>query len=408
MSGPARLERVVPFLVLTVFLDLVGFGIILPLLPSYVKSMGGDAQTVGVLLASFAAAQFVATPILGRASDRFGRRRVITISLGANVVAMTIFSAAAVRHALWLLFASRLLGGFTSGNISACQAAVADLSQGPARVRAMGKLGAGIGLGMMLGPWIGGQASKLGMAAPPLAAAILAAIALGGVLLFLPETNPAVVRDVDPKHVVPQRQKLHLGALASNPKIAIVMALYFLTFLYMTNLATALALLVHQRFDWTDDRVGNLFGLFGLVTLLTQFLIVGPLSSRVAAVFVVMGAAVLAAVGLTSIAVAPAPAGVIAGLVALATAVGLTQPTLAALTTQFAGPEQQGIVLGFAQSSGSLARTAGPILWGVLYRHYGGAASFLGGSVAAMLACAIALGVRGASDASVEPREREV
>ena len=114
-AQPARLERILPFLALTVFLDLIGFGIILPLLPSYVGEMGGSPQMVGVLFASFAAAQLVATPVLGRVSDRFGRRRVIFISLAANAVAMTLFAVAATHHALWLLFASRILAGTTSG-----------------------------------------------------------------------------------------------------------------------------------------------------------------------------------------------------------------------------------------------------------------------------------------------------
>ncbi|MEO7114046.1 MAG: MFS transporter [Polyangiaceae bacterium] len=397
-SQSPRLERIVPFLVLTVFLDLVGFGIILPLLPSYVAEMGGSAQTVGVLFASFAGAQFFATPALGRVSDRFGRRRVIFISLAANAVAMTLFAVAASRHTLWLLFTSRVIAGATSGNIGACQAAIADVSSGPERIKAMGKLGAGIGLGMMLGPWIGGRASTLGEAAPPLAAAILAVGALVGVLLFLPETNPSVLARHVTIHsgnpVGSARPRLSVRALASNPKIAVVMGLYFLTFLYMTNLQTALALLAHDRFNWSKEHVGDLFGIFGLFTLLTQFGLVGPISSRVAPTNVAMGAALLAAAALAGIGVSPVAYGMVGALIVFAIALGLTQPVLAALASQYAGQEQQGAVLGFAQSSGSLARAVGPLLWGVLYQHFGPTASFLGGSVAAIGACFVALGAR--------------
>ena len=388
-----RLERIVPFLVLTVFLDLVGFGIILPLLPSYIGDMGGSAQTVGVLLSSFAGAQFIATPIIGWISDRYGRRRVIVISLGANAVAMALFSLAVMRHALWLLFASRLIAGTTSGNIGACQAAIADISEGAERVKAMGKIGAGIGLGMMLGPWIGGQVSRLGQAAPPLFAGAMAIVALLGVMAFLPETNPSVGAEaarVSTPSKAPPKPKLRFAALASNPKIALIMGLYFLTFFYMTTMQTALALTAHDRYDWGKDKIGNLFGIFGLVSLIVQVAIVGPASKRFGSVHVVMGAAVLSAVGLAIIGFSTVVTVMLGGLVLFAAAIGLTQPQLSSLASEYAGRSQQGLVLGFAQSSGSLARTLGPLLWGALYQHFGPVTAFLGGSVAALAACVVA------------------
>lgn len=387
MSRTAKLSRVLPFLILTVFLDLVGFGIVLPLLPSYVGEMGGSAQTLGVLLASFAAAQFIATPVLGRASDRHGRRRVIVLSLTANAIAMGLFSLAAMRHALVLLFCSRILAGLTSGNISACQAVVADLSHGAERAKAMGKLGAGIGLGVMLGPWIGGRVSLLGDAAPPLFAGAFAIIALVGVLIFLPETHAtAGRRDSEPR--APQS----LRSLANDPRVVLILSLYFLTFLYMATMQTSLALVVMERFEWGKDRVGDLFGLFGLVTLVVQFVVIGPLTRRVRQVAVVLAAASFSIAALTLIAFAKLPAAMVAGLVVLALGVGLTQPLLAALSSTYAGKEQQGVVLGFAQSSGSLARTVGPLLWGVVYQHVGSTATFLGGATAA--ACAVIVSSR--------------
>jgi MFS family permease len=393
MPEPARLERILPFLTLTVFLDLIGFGIILPLLPSYIADMGGSAQTVGVLFASFAASQFVATPVLGRISDRYGRRRVIVQSLLANAIAMGLFALAADRKALWLLFASRILAGATSGNIGACQAAISDVARGPERVQAMGKLGASISLGVMLGPWIGGQVSRLGNSAPPLFAGAMALIALLGVVFFMKETNPVVLSaSMAPTggSIAPTRPKLRFGALAGNPKIAVVMVLYFLTFLYMTNVQTVLALLASERFDWGKDKAGNLFGLFGLVSLVMQFGVIGPLSKRAGPRAVVAMAAVLATVGLLTIGFSPTAAVMVAGLVGLASAVGLTQPQLAALASNYAGTESSGIVLGFAQSSGSLARAIGPLIWGALYLHVGPSASFVGGAIAALFSSFVA------------------
>ncbi len=147
-----RESRVIFIVFVTVFLDLVGFGIIIPFLPLYVKSMGGTAETVGFLFGSFSLTQLIATPILGRVSDRLGRRRVILVSLAGNAASMILFAVASNIRFLPLLFVSRILAGATAGNISACQAAVADVTHGSNRAKGMGRIGAGIGLGMVLGP----------------------------------------------------------------------------------------------------------------------------------------------------------------------------------------------------------------------------------------------------------------
>src|ERR1700722_4811341 len=186
-----REARVSVIVFFTVFLDLVGFGIIIPFLPLYVKSMGGTAETVGFLFASFSLTQLVATPILGRVSDRFGRRRVILLSPAGNAASMVLFAVASDRRLLPLLFVSRILAGATAGNIAACQAAVADVTHGSNRAKGVGRIGAGIGLGMVLGPVIGAWASKLGESFPPLAAAALAAVDLVAALFLMPETRNA-------------------------------------------------------------------------------------------------------------------------------------------------------------------------------------------------------------------------
>src|SRR5689334_14508421 len=148
-------SRVLFFVFTTVLLDMMGFGIVIPLLPFYVQSMGGSAEVVGVLLGTFAAMQMVATPLLGRMSDRYGRRPIILASLAGNALAMVVFAIAAERAWLPLLFASRILAGATAGNLAACQAAVADVTSGPERAAGMGRVGAGIGLGLVFGPVLG-------------------------------------------------------------------------------------------------------------------------------------------------------------------------------------------------------------------------------------------------------------
>ncbi|HEY6460590.1 MAG TPA: MFS transporter, partial [Polyangiaceae bacterium] len=136
MTNPApadpRARRVVWVVFVTVFLDLIGFGIVIPFLPLYVGTMGGSARTVGVLISCFSFTQLIATPLLGRLSDRVGRRKVILLSLAGNAASMVLFALAAKVNLLWLLFASRIVAGATAGNISACQAAIADVTEGPA------------------------------------------------------------------------------------------------------------------------------------------------------------------------------------------------------------------------------------------------------------------------------------
>ena len=314
-----------------------------------------------------------------------------------NVASMLIFALAASRHQLVLLFASRMLAGATAGNLGACQAAIADVTSGPERSKAMGKIGAGIALGVMFGPVFGGWASKLGEVGPPLIAAALAFVALLGVMAFLPETNANI-------GVVKERAtRPPLSSLGSNPKLLLILALYFMTFLYMSNLQVALPLLADARLHWTGPQLGNVFGLFGLVMFLVQAFGVGVLSSRIASSSIITMGALISTSALVTIAIATTPVVLLAGCVLLALGLGVTQPLMAALASECAAKAQQGVMLGFAQSSGGLARTVGPVLWGTLYGRLGPGASFLGGAVAALVACGIGIALRTLPTPDPEP-----
>jgi MFS transporter, DHA1 family, tetracycline resistance protein len=402
----ARVSLIVFF---TVFLDLVGFGIIIPFLPLYVKSMGGTAETVGFLFASFSLTQLVATPVLGRVSDRFGRRRVILLSLAGNAASMVLFAVASHRHLLALLFVSRILAGATAGNLAACQAAVADVTEGSNRTKGMGRIGAGIGLGMVLGPVIGGWASELGTTFPPLAAAALALIDLVAALFLMPETlariAPSTVRASaggggNAESPAKVKEPRALGALLLEPRVATVLALYFLTFLYMTTLQVALPLLASARLKWTENDIAHVFGLFGLIGLVVQGLLIGRMMRAFGARNLVIAGAVASGAGLLTIAAAHTGAPLVGGLALLGLGLGLTNPVLSTLASEYAGAERQGVVLGVAQSAGGLARTLGPIGSGVLYARVGIGAPFVGGGVAAFVALVLALSVRARRETS--------
>ncbi|AKF04509.1 MFS transporter [Sandaracinus amylolyticus] len=382
----------VRLVLLTVFLDMIGFGIVIPLLPLYVRSMGGDAQTVGTLLGAFSLTQLLATPVLGRLSDRVGRRRVIAVSLLGNALSMVVFALAASREMLPLLFASRILAGATAGNLSACQAAVADVTPERDRARAMGVVGAGIGLGMVLGPVLGGVLSEHGAWVPPLVAGALAAVDLALVLVLMPETH--VQRDVPASHEgVLARARASVG----RPGVPRVLALYFLVFLGMTNVQVALPLLVGARFSWDATDVGHVFALLGLATLVTQLFLIGRLSRALGdALLLALGAALLGG-GLATVALGAIPVVLLAGVLAIGLGLGMTNPALGALAARLAPAEARGAVLGLAQSSGGLARTVGPVWSGMLFARLAPSAPFLAGAIAAAVALVLALALRARS-----------
>jgi MFS family permease len=391
--GPdGRARRVVAFVFLTVFLDLIGFGIVIPLFPFYVKSMGGSARAVGLLLSCFSFTQLVATPVLGRLSDRVGRRRVILLSLAGNAASMILFALATKVSLLPLLFASRILAGATAGNLSACQAAIADVTSGNERAKAMGRLGAGIGLGLVLGPLLGSLLSRFGMWAPPLGAAAMAVADLIAASLLMPETREvgsAAPAGGEARGTADKGASL--VAVLSQRRLVLVLLLYFSTFLYMTTLQVALALLAKERLGWGATAIGYVFALFGVVMLVVQGGLIGWIARTVGQVRVVSIGALLSAAGLTTIAVASQPVPLIAGLLLLALGLGVTQPLLSSIASECAGSEQRGAVLGFAQSAGGLARTVGPALSGVLFEALGAGAPFAGGAIAAGVALGLSL-----------------
>ena len=384
-------SRVLFFVFVTVLLDMVGFGIVIPLLPFYVQSMGGSAEVVGVLLGTFAFTQMIATPILGRLSDRYGRRPIILASLFGNAVAMVIFAIAAEQHWLGLLFASRILAGATAGNLAACQAAVADVTSGPERAAGMGRVGAGIGLGLVIGPVLGSAISHLHPNAPPLAAGLLAALDLLGVWWLMPETR-LVAPATDATARAADHAALRRALVA--PAILAVMAIYFLTFICMTNVQVSLGLLADARLGWTASEVGHLFGLYGLMALIVQGGAIGKISRRYPSGNVLVGGTVLIGLGMALIGMAYSTATLVAGVALAGLGAGLTNPTLASLASQHAGRGQQGAVLGFAQSAGGAARSVGPVWSGFLFARLGASAPFLSGALAALVSLAIAWTLR--------------
>jgi MFS family permease len=386
-SAAAASRRVLPFVFATAFLDLIGFGIVLPLLPFYITSMGGTARTIGVLFSCFAFTQLVATPILGRLSDRVGRRPVILLSLAGNAISMVLFALATHVSLLPLLFFSRIVAGATAGNLAACQAAIADVTTDENRAIGMGRIGAGIGLGLVLGPVLGGFMASLGPSAPPLAAGGLALLDFAGAFLVMPETRQWSGAPTS------QAPRSSLRDVGGRGPVFSVLVLQFLVFLAISTLQVALALIVSLRFQWGAHEVGLLFAGFGAVLFVVQTFFIGGLTHAIGERLTVAAAAVCTIAGMLLIALAHLAAPVAIGVALVAVGMGASNPALGSLAAQAASRGREGEVMGFMQSSGGLARAVGPLLWGELYR-LSPAAPFVGGALAGALSIAVVLSRR--------------
>ncbi len=399
--------RVLFFVFLTVFLDLIGFGIVFPLLPFYVESMGGSPATVGFLLASFSVSQLFASPFLGRLSDRFGRRPVILLSLLGNAISMVVFAMATKLSLLPLLFFSRIVAGFTAGNLAACQAAIADVMKtGEERARGMGRLGAGIGLGFVLGPVLGSTLSHFGTWAPPLGAAAIAVADLIGAFFFMPETRQLPEPDAngpvaEKPRILPRFNPEALVRAIASRRVVLVLLLYFFMFMVLTNQQVALALLAKARLDWGSGEIGHVFGGIGVISLVIQGLLLGRLTRAFGQVNLVIAGSFFMALGMLAISLAYHALPLLGGLALVAIGFGVVNPLLSSIASDAAGQKSRGTVLGFAQSAGGLARTIGPIFGGLLFARVSAGAPFVSGAIAAMVCVFLGLTLRKVRDDTV-------
>jgi multidrug resistance protein len=375
---------------LTVFIDLMGFGIILPLLPFWAEKLGANPLEVGLILTIYAVAQFLFTPLLGSLSDRFGRRPVIIVSL---LIEALSFALSALAGSLLMLLLARFIGGIGASNMSSAQAVVADITPPEGRARGMGLIGAAIGMGFVVGPAIGGVLAGQGQVVPFWAAMGVALVNALLVLAFLPETHKQPTAEGGATARSPRRGGVLGGwrrAFAS-PTLARLILVNLLFTLAFTAMEAVFPLFTQQVFHWNATQNGYIFTYVGVVIVIMQGGLVGMLVKRFGEQRVLIGGLALLAIGLLLLPLSQTLAVLLIALAVLSAGDGAVTPTNSALLS-FASPaEAQGETLGVAQGAAGLGRVVGPLAAGALF-SVGVGVPFAAAGAIVLIALLLALG----------------
>jgi DHA1 family tetracycline resistance protein-like MFS transporter len=358
---------------LTIFVNLVGFGIIIPLLPFYAESFGASPLAIGLLFAVFSVAQLLAAPVLGDASDRYGRRPVLLASLAGTVLSFVLL---ALADSLTLLFVARIIDGLSGGNISTARAYVADVTEPRQRARAYGIIGVAFGLGFVLGPGISAVLSPVSYTAPIWAAAAITLVAMILAWVWLPET----VHRVPAGTPAPYRA---LAAMMGRPGLRRMLAIDFGYWAAFAMFQTTFALFAARRFGFDAPQTGYFFAAFAVLGAVVQGTLIRPVVNRLGDKGTLIVGLALAVTGLLAVTATRTVPLFALALVPLALGIGFGHPTVSSLVSRAARADEQGRVQGAASVVESLGRTIGPV-WGtaVLQRFgeampYATAAGFL-------------------------------
>jgi DHA1 family tetracycline resistance protein-like MFS transporter len=370
------MSRPLVVIFLTIFVNLVGFGIIIPLLPFYAQTFGASPFVIGLLFASFSVAQLVAAPVLGELSDRYGRRPVLIFSLLGTVLSFVML---ALAQSLVMLFAARIVDGLSGGNITTARAYIADVTAEEDRARAFGMLGASFALGFIVGPALGAAFAHISYTAPIWAAAAITLTAVVLAWVWLPETFHRAHAGGTPWRA--------LRELSGRPHVRLLLGVDFIYWMAFAVYQTTFALFGANRFGFDATHTGYLLSAFGFLGVLVQGALVGPIVKA-------LGAKPTLAVGLVSAAVGWGGSALtyhlpvfVALLIPGAIGIGLCNATLSALISTAVSPREQGRVQGAAGGLESLGRTIGPV-WGNSALQIVGEGAAYGSAALALLGAA--------------------
>jgi len=380
---------------LTIFVNLVGFGIIVPLLPYYAETFGASPFVIGLLFAVFSLCQLLAAPALGDFSDRYGRRPVLIFSLAGTVISFVML---AVAHSIAMLFAARIIDGLSGGNISTARAYVADITEPKDRARAYGLIGAAFGLGFILGPALSGVLSHISYTAPIWAAAAVTLVATIMAIVWLPET-------VHRTHAGAGNPFRYLPSLWQRPAIRRVLAIDFLYWCSFAIFQTTFALFAARRFSFDVARTGYFFAGFGVLGAIIQGGLIRPLVRRTGDVATFRLGLVFGAIGLLATTMTHSVMAFALALVPLALGIGFGHPTMASLVSLASGADEQGRVQGAASAVESLGRTVGPVWGNSTLQHYGESFPYVSAAILLAFTMVLTVGLN-VGDADASPVSR--
>ena len=377
-------------LFLIVFMDLIGFGLLIPLLPFYVQAVGAGPEVITLVLGLYSVGQLVAAPLWGRLSDAYGRKPVLALTSFGLALSYIMLAYA---DTLTLLVISRLFGGIMAGNIAAAQAYVSDVTTPATRARGMGMIGAAIGLGFIFGPAVGGVLSggdvaTANYAAPALAAATVTALAALGVVLLLKESlDPKARATLAGRPKVTLRAKLR--TTFQRRVLAMLVAASFLAITAWALFETVYALWASAILSYGPAQIGYVLTFMGFISVVIQGGAIGPLTRRLGERTVAVAALVLLIAGYVSLAAAGGQTGMLVACGVLAVGSALFNPALSSLVSQEAADHERGAVLGVYQGATALSRIVGPAFSGVVFAKAGASAPFI--LAAALVLPALAL-----------------
>lgn len=354
----------------TVLIDLIGFGIVLPILPFYAQRFGAAGLGYGAVIGVFSLMQFVATALLGKLSDRIGRRPVLLTTMLINAAGYALFAFAG---SYWVLFLSRIVSGFAGGNISAAQAYIADITTPAERSRGMGMVGAAFGIGFSFGPAIGGFAAHyLGPSAPGLVAVGLSLANFVSAYFILPESLPHELRVKRPLFDLG-----HIGEAIARPRLRALMVVWALVPIAFAGYTVVLPLFASARLGWKERELAILFTIIGVTAAAVQGYFFGKLVRRSGERLLVAAGTFGMAVSIAVIPLLHSSVVLYAWTFVLAFSNSVFAPAATGLVSVYAEPTEQGTILGAAQAIAGLGRTIGPPLIGTIYDIVSPVTSFL-------------------------------
>jgi DHA1 family tetracycline resistance protein-like MFS transporter len=352
---------------LTVLIDLIGFGMVIPLLTFYGEQFGASPFDIGILMASYSLMQFIFSPVLGSLSDRYGRRPILFLSIIGSGISYLIIGMAG---ALWMIYVGRIFGGITAGNLSTAQAYIADVTTRENRAKGMGLFGMAFGLGFILGPAIAGILSKFGTHVPFYFAAGLSFLNAGLLYLFLPESRKP---EQTPALTKSRNRLAELTEIFRDSRFTSIAWQYFLLVTSFSMMTTAFAFYTSFSFGYNAEQTGYLLAYIGFLAVLMQGGLLGFLVKKFGEVRLIVFGFLMLVLSLFAVPYINAKSG---GLIALLIGTAffslgnsLTSPSLNSLASKNSSEHEQGKTLGIMQSAASLARVIGPAVCGVLLNN---------------------------------------